>query len=79
MDVNLSRCLHCGKMIHYSEARLLPGGGGVCHSCADKFDYERCEECQDYFISDDSDEHFCELCLKKLCTRFSESEGGVKR
>ena len=73
MDVNLSRCLHCGKTIHYTEARLLPEGGGVCQKCAAAKGYEPCEECGDYFIPEDSDEHFCELCFKRVFAPFKEA------
>ncbi len=66
MNVNLARCFHCGETIHYTEARLLPEGGGVCRACATKFGYEPCEECQDYFIRGDADEHCCEICLKRI-------------
>jgi len=70
MDVNLSKCIHCEITLHYSEARLLPEGGGVCHDCADRFGYERCEECGDYFVPKTTGEHFCELCFVRIFTEF---------
>lgn len=70
MDVNFSKCIHCETTLHYSEARLLPEGGGVCHDCADRFDYKRCEECGDYFIPKTKGEHFCERCFKRIFAEF---------
>lgn len=70
MDVNISNCIHCKKRIHYSEARLLPEGGGVCFKCAEERGYRACEECQDYFIPETEDEHFCDICLKRIFERF---------
>jgi len=66
MDVNLSRCYHCGKTIHYNEAILLPQGGGVCLSCASTRGYVPCAECQYYFVPSDAKEHFCEICLTRI-------------
>lgn len=68
MDVNTSNCLHCKQKIHYTEARLLPQGGGVCHSCAQEHGYKPCEECQDYFIPE-GEEHICEICMKRILAR----------
>ncbi|CAN5584255.1 hypothetical protein BH10ACI1_BH10ACI1_15940 [soil metagenome] len=68
MDVNYSRCFHCGKQIHYSESRLLPDGGGVCLVCAKQHGYTVCEECQDYFIPE-SEEYLCEVCLRRIFER----------
>lgn len=70
MDVNFSKCFHCETTIHYSEARLLPEGGGVCHDCAERFGYERCEECGDYFVPKNKEEHFCELCFAWIFAEF---------
>jgi hypothetical protein len=70
MDVNVSNCSHCGQKIHYAEARLLPGGGGVCAGCASKHGYKQCEECQDYFVPEQEDEHFCDTCLRRIFERF---------
>lgn len=70
MEVNVSNCLHCNEGIHYTEARLLPGGGGVCRKCASEHGYKPCEECGDYFIPDAEDQHFCEICLKRIFERF---------
>lgn len=69
MDVNTSNCLHCKREIHYSEAKLLPEGGGVCQRCASKCGYVSCAECRDYFIPAGEDEHFCEICLKRIFAR----------
>lgn len=70
MDVNKSNCIYCKKEIHYSEARLLPEGGGVCHACAQKRGYRPCDECQDWFISD-SEETFCDDCLERLLRKLN--------
>jgi hypothetical protein len=69
MDVNLSRCIHCKKQIHYSEARLLPQGGGVCQKCASEHGYTPCQECQDYFIPYWG-EIFCECCSRVVFEKF---------
>jgi len=69
MDVNTSNCFHCKQEIHYSEARLLPQGGGVCHDCAEKHGYKPCEECQDYFIPS-GEECICEVCMTRIFERF---------
>lgn len=70
MNVNISKCIHCRKEIHYAEAKLLPEGGGVCQDCAAEKGYEACEECQDYFIPDHSEQHFCEICTTRIFARF---------
>jgi predicted amidophosphoribosyltransferase len=70
MNVNISRCIHCRRRLHYAQARLLPGGGGVCPACAAEHGYRACEECQDYFIPEIEDEHFCSLCVKRVFERF---------
>lgn len=69
MDVNYSNCIHCKRRLHYSEARLLPGGGGVCHECAEKHGYAPCDECQDYFIPYWG-EIFCEYCVNAVFETF---------
>lgn len=69
MDVNFSNCIHCRKRLHYSEARLLPGGGGVCQTCAKERGYVPCEECQDYFIPD-GEQCFCEICFSRIFAEF---------
>jgi hypothetical protein len=69
MDVNYSTCPHCGRKIHYAEARLLPEGGGVCPDCAQKHGYRSCDECQDYFIPD-GEENICDVCMKRIFERF---------
>lgn len=71
MNVNVSNCIHCKRKIHYADARLLPEGGGVCPACAREKGYRACEECQDYFIPDSEDQHFCEICIKRIFARFS--------
>jgi hypothetical protein len=70
MDVNNSICIHCKEKIHYSEARLLPGGGGVCLKCASKLGYRTCDECQDCFIPAGEEEHFCDICLRRIFEQF---------
>ena len=70
MDVNISNCLHCKQKIHYSESRLLPGGGGVCLKCALEHGYKACEECQDYFIPEGEEESICDICMKRIFERF---------
>lgn len=69
MDVNLSNCIYCNRRIHYSEARLLPEGGGVCVSCSQAHGYKVCDECQDYFIPQSSEDFFCEICIKRIFTQ----------
>lgn len=70
MNVNVSRCLHCDLTIHYTEARLLPTGGGVCQNCADRFGYTICEECGDYFVPKTEGEHFCGFCFVQIFAEF---------
>jgi len=70
MDVNTSNCFHCKEKIHYSEARLLPQGGGVCLKCAIEHRYKACDECQDYFIPENEEEHFCDFCLRRIFKQF---------
>ena len=65
MDVNISACIYCRVRLHYSEARLLPRGGGVCPKCAQEHGYKPCEECQDYFIPD-GEEYICEHCMAQI-------------
>ena len=69
MDVNVSNCVHCRRKLHYTEARLLPAGGGVCPSCALEHGYRACEECHDYFIPE-AKETICEICTKRIFARF---------
>lgn len=71
MDVNTSNCIHCNERIHYTEARLLPEGGGVCRKCASEHGYKACEECQDYFIPEQEDETICDACMTQVFKQFS--------
>jgi hypothetical protein len=70
MDVNYSNCIHCNEWIHYSQARLLPDKGGVCFKCAEERGYRACEECQDYFIPEAEDQHFCDTCMTRIFKQF---------